>query len=341
VASGMLAIRAPGGSGRAPCRLTHDPREARPILSTHGEPHVSPDGDGAETGQAGPATGRPGRSRRGGQPGGPGVGEALGGVRESVRRLIDAHVALLRAELSRAGRELGIIVGLALAAVVLAALLGTLLYVGSLLFIGEWLFGSMGWGILHGTLMTLAFITGIGLNLAGAWMGAWARGFLVGAVVTLVLSIVFASNVLRTAAVNVAEASEDAIALHPDLLPTLVGLVAGAVLLGLLGLAAAWRMGGERAAFGPLAVGGLLIGAAVGAILGSVEFDNPGAVAVSLVIGLVTWMGTSLALAARRGFDVEGRYAALVPRATMAAFEETRDFMMRQWQRQKRRILGR
>jgi hypothetical protein len=267
------------------------------------------------------------------------VGEAFARVRETSRRLVEAHVALLRAELSRAGRELGIIVGLALAAFVLAALLGVLLFVGTFLFVGEWLFGSLGWGLLHGSLVTLALVTGIALNLAGAWMGAYTRGLLWGLVTTVVLSLLFASNLLRTGAVNVARDLEDAIALHPNLLPTLVGLVAGAVVVALVGGIVAWRMGGASA--GPLVLGGLVVGAVAGAILGSVEFDVPGAVAVSLALGLVTWMGVSAGLAARRGFDVEGRYAALVPRQTIASFEETRDFLMQQWERQKRRIMGR
>lgn len=267
------------------------------------------------------------------------MGEAFGGARAAFRQLIDAHIALLRAELSRAGRELAIIVALVLAAVVLAALLGTLLYVGTFLFLGEWLFGSMGWGLIHGTLVTLALIAGIGLNLAGAWMGAYLRGFLGGTLVTVLLSVVFASNVLRTAAVEAARASEEAIALHPNLLPTLVGLVAGGLALGLLAIVGGWRAGATSV--GPLALGGLVIGAGLGAILGSVEFDLRGAVAISLVIGLLTWVALAAGLATRRGFDVEARYAALVPRETMAGFEETREFLMRQWQRQKRRIVGR
>lgn len=331
----------PGGSARAPNRPTHVVPEARPILSSQGKPNASPDEGAGEAGPVDPGTGGPRRPRRERLSDAPGVGEAFTGVRESLKRLIETHVALLRAELSRAGRELGIIVGLALAAVVLATLLGVLLFVGTFLFLGEWLFGSMGWGLVHGTLVTLALITGIGLNLAGAWMGAYARGFLWGAAATIVLSLIFASNVLRTGAVTLARESEDAIALHPDLLPTLVGLVVGAVVFALLAAAAGWRLGSASASVGPLVVAGLVAGAIVGAILGSVQFDNPGAVAISLVIGLLTWMAVSVALAAGRGFDVEGRYAPLVPRQTIAAFEETRDFVMRQWHRQKRRVLGR
>ncbi len=89
-------------------------------------------------------------------PGRPGVGEAIGDTRAAFMRMLEAHIALLRAELAIAGQELGIIVGLAAGALALAILVVILLYVGTFLFIGDWLFGSMGWGIIHGTLLAPA-----------------------------------------------------------------------------------------------------------------------------------------------------------------------------------------
>ena len=47
-------------------------------------------------------------------------------------RMIGAHIRLLRAELSVTGKELGIIVGLALGAFALVVLVAILLYVGAL-----------------------------------------------------------------------------------------------------------------------------------------------------------------------------------------------------------------
>ena len=252
-------------------------------------------------------------------------------------RLIDAHVALLKAELAIAGRALAIIVGLALGALLLAGLLLTLLFVGTFLFLGEWLFGSMGWGLIHGTLLTVAIVAGIALELAGAWMGAYVRGFVVGVVTTIVLSLLFASNLLRQGAVSAGVELEPTVPLHPNLLPTLVGLVVGALVLAVVALAAAWRSEWRAQAV----AAGLLVGGFVGAILGSALFDNPGAVAIALMVGLVTWIAVAGWLAARRGFDPEARYADLVPRQTMAAFEQTRDFLDQQLQRQKRRMMGR
>ena len=67
----------------------------------------------------------------------PGVSQAIGDVRAAFMRMIDAHVALLRAELEIFGKELGIIVGLAGAAIAIAILAALLLYVGSFLFFGD------------------------------------------------------------------------------------------------------------------------------------------------------------------------------------------------------------
>ena len=60
-------------------------------------------------------------------------------------RLINAHLGLLKAELAVTGREIGIIIALAIGALSLALLIVTLLYTGTWLFLGEWLFGSIGW----------------------------------------------------------------------------------------------------------------------------------------------------------------------------------------------------
>ncbi|MFV2065327.1 MAG: phage holin family protein, partial [Chloroflexota bacterium] len=157
-----------------------------------------------------------------------GVREAIDDVRASFMRMLSAHIDLLKAELSVAGKELGIIVALAVGALVLAILIGILLYVGTFLFMGDWLFGSMGWGIIHGTLFTGALIGIIAINLAGGQIGGYLWGLVWGVLVTVLLSLVLISNVLREGAVAGAEAVEGTIPILPNLLPTLVGLVVGA-----------------------------------------------------------------------------------------------------------------
>lgn len=252
-------------------------------------------------------------------------------------RLVSAHLDLLKAELAVTGREIGIIIGMAVVALALALLIVTLLYVGTCLFLGEWLFGSMAWGILHGTLFTIAIIVPIGLNLAGGWMGAWIRGAAVGALVTVGLSLLFGINLIRNAAVAAGDQLEISLALEPAVLPTLVGVIAGALVVGLALFVMGLRAGG---AFKQLILGAI-VGGILGAILGSVMFDWQGAVAVGLTFGLVAWIGVSIYLAWKRGFDPQARYDPLVPRESIAAMEHTKTFVEKLYERQRRKVMGR
>jgi len=226
---------------------------------------------------------------------------------------------------------------MAVGILVLAVVAGLLLAIGSFLFLGEWLFGSMAWGILHGVLFLAALIAPLALDLAGGRRDAFARGLLAGIVTTILLWLLFASNLLRDAAVNAGRALEASLAIEPALLPTLAGLVAGAIVLGVALLIVGLRGGaGVR-----LLLLGAIVGGLVGAVLGSVTFDTKGALAVALTLGLVVWIGVTALVAVRTGFDPEARYEAMVPRESMAMAQDTKEFLMRQWRRQRGKVLGR
>lgn len=85
----------------------------------------------------------------------PGLRAQLGATRDALKELVAAHLDLARAEFEEIKGEVAR--AAAMAGVVAAAglLLGVLLPVGGLLFLGEWVFGSMGWGLLHGTELLL------------------------------------------------------------------------------------------------------------------------------------------------------------------------------------------
>jgi hypothetical protein len=271
----------------------------------------------------------------------------VGGVRAAFMRLIDAHVTLLRAELGIAGRELGIIIGLAAAAFVLAVFVAMLLYVGTFLFMGEWLFGSMGWGIIHGTLLTGAIIAAIAIELAGGSVRAYALGAVAGVVVALLTTALLLSNVGNEAAEWGARLAQDSVAsdelpMGPEWVPTLVGLVVGAIAGAIAALVVVWRLG--RDAVPPVALlgAGIVAGGFVGAIYASTRYQAPdGVVGLAIILGLLTWLIAGIVLAARKGFDTEERYARLVPRESIAAFAQTKDFILEQWRRQKGRMMRR
>lgn len=281
------------------------------------------------------------------EPGAPGVGEAVGGVRAALRRMLDAHITLLRAELEITGKELGVILGLAFGAFVIAVLALILLYVGSFLFFGELLFGSMGWGIIHGTLLAAAFIGFVVINLAGGEVERYGWGAAIGVAVAIILAAVLLSNVGNTGGEAVSDWLSDTFVTE-DLpfgeawLVTLSGLVLG----GLVALTAAAIMGWRSALRGRelagISVVGFVLGGFIGAIWLSTRYQAPdGVLGLAITVGFLTWIIAGAILAARAGFDPEARYANLIPRESIAAFEKTKEFMSEQWEVQKNRMLGR
>jgi hypothetical protein len=327
--------------------------EARPTLTLDRPvpPHDPQRGAIPDAGASGraPAPGRQPPGGRSGKPPGqassppprsgeaPGLRTSVAQTRAAVQRLVGAHVGLLRAEFQVAAREVAIIAGLAALAFALAVLLLILVWVGTWLFVGEWLFGSIGWGILHGTLFTIALMAPIGLNLAGGPVRAWVQAFVISLVLAVVLSVLFASNVIRTGSVWLGQQLQASLSIDPAALPTLAAAVVGAVVLAVLFLAL-----GTRA--GPLIlrlVGGLVLGLILGAIFGSVTFDTKGAIAVAITVALLAWIALAALLALRGGIDPRARYEKLIPRASMAQLAATRAYLEQQWQRQRKKLSSR
>jgi MFS family permease len=262
-------------------------------------------------------------------------------------RMLDAHITLLRAELQVAGKEIGIIAGLALGAFVIAVLAGILLYVGSFLFFGELLFGSMGWGIIHGTLMAVAFIGFVAINLAGGSVKRYGWGAAIGGVVTVLIALLLLSNVGNGGGEAVRDWLEDTLVTE-DLpfgaawLVTLSGLVIGGLVALVVALILGWRSNLRGGNLGAAGFAGFAIGAIIGAIWASTRYAAPdGVLGLAITVGLLTWIVAGIVLAARAGFDPEARYANLIPRESLAAFENTKAFLSEQWQRQKNRMMGR
>jgi len=104
----------------------------------------------------------------------PGLRAQVRRLREAIRRLLAAHLDLARAEAAEIGAEIGrvaLLAGIALGALFL---LGLLLPIGLALFLGEWLLGSIGWGVLLGSvaLVDLALVAAlVGLGVPGGVLG--------------------------------------------------------------------------------------------------------------------------------------------------------------------------
>jgi hypothetical protein len=261
---------------------------------------------GTEPGAAsGPATGgrrrEPPRSLK----------SQLGATKDALVALVRSHVDLAKAEAAEIGGEIKIVlaaVGIALGALILIAFL---LPIGLLLFFGEWLFGSMGWGVLLGT--ELLVLAGTAAVLSSLGAGRVPRSIAVAFLVGTIVAILFgtnAPNLLYSAIADQFGAGSD-----PGVTAFVVGAAIGAVILGLIGGAIGARNGTVGGA-----VGGLVAGAILGAILGSVsggiarlaenEASRPLVVGLLLVgaigglVGLVGGARSNGLLGAASGFVV-------------------------------------
>ena len=271
----------------------------------------------------------------------PGVTEAIGGARAAFMRMLNAHIGLLKAELAETGQQLGVIIGLALAALGVAILVAILLYVGIFLFLGEWLFGSMGWGMVHGTLFGVGLIIAVAVNLAGGRVVSYAWGALWGLIIGLGLFVVLWLNLPHEGAKTAVSEVLGDVDIERNLLILLVGIVVGGVVVAVGALIAGWRNEWRFGSPAALLIGGFAIGGFFGAILGPVFWSYRVAGGVALMVGLLAWIIIGLLLAYRHGFDPEARYAGLIPRESIAAFESSREFMEEQWERQKGKLMGR
>jgi hypothetical protein len=207
----------------------------------------------------------------------------------------------------------------------LALLMLIMLYVGGLLFIGEWLFGSIGWGLAHGVLLPLALIVALGLGIVGGTRGP--------ALLSLVLAVIVAVAVALLLGLNIAWQTASYFAQNfaaPLDTPGAVGAVAGAVILGLLMLFVLAVVAGVGGA-----IAGLVLGALLGALLGFAmtvdEWTWGPAVGLGITLGLIVWPIANFALTWPR-LDMEAHFARLKPQETMEAVAETREWLEEQWQ---------
>jgi uncharacterized membrane protein YqjE len=249
----------------------------------------------------------------------PGLREQIGRMRAAVMGLVAAHVALAKAELGDILDEIkGVVVlsGVAIGALILA---GLLFGVGLFLFLAEWLFGSIGWGVLHGPL----FLTGVAvaavlaaLGYGGGRIGLnFGLAVLIGIVVGLALGLDLTNRGWSTLG--------NAIATNvpADIRPLVVAAATLAVLGGFLGLIGGARGGGIGGA-----LVGLLVGAIAGALVGALTAVALGprvGAAIGVTVALIAWPALMGMGVARTGIDTDKLKDRFYPKTTIDTTKET------------------
>lgn len=280
----------------------------------------------------GASAGTPGRASEGGGPtftdepgpgpdGPPGVRDQIAAVIAAARRLLTAHIELGRAELGLIMAEVGrvaALAGLAFAMVFLAALL---LPIGLLLFLGEWIYGSIGWGVLLGTILlgdvaVMAGLTAAGVS--GRRLG-WSFGLAValGIVVGVVLGLDLTNRAWTTAGDNLMPGVD------AGFRPLAIAVLSLGVIGGVLGLIAALR---SRASGGAGFFGGAALGIVLGAVTAIAVGPRVGA-AFGTLSALIAWPVFAGLAVARSGIDGDAIKARFYPDTTIETTKETIEWL--------------
>jgi len=240
---------------------------------------------------------------------------------EAGRRLATAHIDLAKAELSvilADVKQVAALVGIAIALLLYILLL---VPVGTALFLGEWIFGSMGWGILHGTLFSIGsavILVLIALRISRTYIaGTLVLAAAVGVVVGVVLGLAMPNAAYASIAESAAPGSETGMG------PLLVGVAIWGAVFALVGLVL-----GARASGAGGAIGGLFVGAIAGALFGAftaISFSPQVGAALGVTVTLVLW--PALAALRLRGYDWEALKQRFMPQASIDAALETKAYV--------------
>ncbi len=280
-----------------------------------GEPTSAASGQtgGAASGSgAGPAADSGGR---GGEP--PGLIAQLRATKDAVLGVVRAHIALGRAEAEAIKGEVAYAAAYAGIAIAALLLLGIFLPVAAMLFLGQWLFGSIGWGLLLGAeLLIAAAATAVvaGLRLEGP-----APSAMIGVVAGVVAFVVLGASWFNRLWVWIGDAAGPG--LDPAYRPLVVGVVVVGVVLGIVGLVAGARAAGAGGAIGGL-LSGLVAGGVVGAIL-SCDFGWRVGAALGFATAYAAYLGVLGGRLAAAGIDVETIKPRFWPQQTIDSAKET------------------
>ena len=234
-----------------------------------------------------------------------------------------AHVELAKAEATAIGGQIAQVAALGAAALALVIAAVSIVILGSALFLGEWVLGSMGWGVLHGSLAFIAVAMVCIFIAVGVSAGRIVRALALGAAIGILVGAILFLNLPNWAYKTIGDS------LLPGVDPGVRPLVVGIIVVGLIGLVvgivAAWR---AKSSYPATAFGGLLVGVALGAFT-AITFGPQPAAGVGIAVGYIGWMAFMGMDLARTGIDVEALKARFTPTQTIETSKETLEWLQK------------
>jgi hypothetical protein len=240
--------------------------------------------------------------------------------------LVLAHVELARAEASAIAAQAGQVAALGALAFLLVIFAVFLLVIGVSLGLGEWLLGSMGWGVIDGVLAFVSVAMAAVLVAVGISAARIGRALLAAVVVGIIVGVVLGLDLPNRLYAAIGEAA--GLAVDPGIRPLVVGMLLGGGIGLIAGIVAAARMpasgGGRFVALAGLTV----LGVAVGAFT-SITFGPQIGAGIGITVGYICWMAFMGIDVARTGIDQEALKARFYPGQTIDTSKETLEWLQK------------
>jgi hypothetical protein len=277
--------------------------------------------------------------REGTEPAPPGVRAQFGRTRSAISGLVSAHFKLLAAELSEIMGEVKRVAALAGVALVLLFLAGMVATIGSVLWLDEWIFGSIGWGALHGSELLIAVAVTLVLLIIPASARRIGLAFFVALVVGVAVFVILWLTLTSRAWGWVGSTffggltwPFDGHVISAADRPIAVGVIVLAVLFGLVGVLIGLALGSGLFNRIAAALGVGLIAAFVGCLVGAltgVPMSWGIGVAVGLAVLLAVWPVLAAIFVLQKA-DFEALKNRFIPKQTIETTKETIEWVREQ-----------
>ena len=249
----------------------------------------------------------------------PGLREQVANTIGAARGMVDAHVALAKAEFEEIGDEVKRVAALGGLAAGILVFLGFFVPIGFLLFLGEWLFGSIGWGLLLftflGSAVALTAIV-VALGVPGSTV---ARAIVVSLGLAIVLGVVLGLALTNEGWTRLGDNVFPNV--EAGVRPLVTAMAFGAGVVAVLGLLLGARAGGGSGAVAGL-VGGALAGVVLGAI-SAIRFGSGPGVALGIFVAIIVWIALAARALMHHGVDGDALKARFWPSQTIDTTKET------------------
>jgi len=237
-----------------------------------------------------------------------------------------AHIDLAKAEASAIAGQVGRVIALAALAFILVVFAVFLLVIGISLGLGEWVFGSMGWGVIHGVELFLSVAMASVLAAIGISGRRIVRWLATAIVIGILVGVTFGLDLPNQLYTLIGDRT--GLAVEQGIQPLVVGMLLGAVVGLIVGIVLALRMdasgGGRFATIAGLLVLGWLFGAFT-----AITFGPQIGAALGVTVGYLAWMALMGIDVARTGIDVEALRNRFTPVQTIETSKETLEWLQK------------